>query len=126
MQTPAAILERIRSLREVEGFAAAQAFLRDPQTHPHQGGTGGRVTVKQIDHAWRTRLEIARGKGVRPVPGCEHLVSELNKLPGETVLDTFIFEHEDGLGAFWFVEQTGEPVGFVVGERATASATSGK
>jgi len=124
MEKPAAILERIQPLTAVEGYAAARELLQHPRTHLHEGGTDGRVTVKQIDHAWGTRLDIALKKGLRPVPGCQHLVSELSKLPEETVLETVIFEHENGLGAFWFTERTGKPVGFIVVERTAALATS--
>jgi len=97
----------------------AETFLQHPGTHLHQGGTDGRVTVKQADHAWGTRLELARTKGLQPMPGCEHLVSTLNKLPAETILEVVILEGQGKLGAFWFVEQTGDPVGFIVGAPAT-------
>ena len=114
VNAPAEVLERISPLKDVAGYARVADFLRKPSTQYHDGGGGNRVSVKQIDHAWGTRLLIARNKAVSPALGSEYLVETVNELPSETVLESAIFANEQELAAFWFVEATGVPVGFII------------
>ncbi|SEQ88411.1 hypothetical protein SAMN05216548_108197 [Faunimonas pinastri] len=119
MQTPAQILERLKPLSSIEGYDTVDRFLRDPGTYLEESKSDGRVTVKMVDHAWGTRLQIARKKGLRPLPGCEHLVQSLARLPDAMILKVVILLGTSMIGAVWFIEENQEPVGFVVGELTT-------
>lgn len=121
MKTPELILERLKPLSSVEGFHEVERFLRDPATRLHYSKSDGRVAVKMIDHAWGARLQIAQDKGRKSVPGCEHLVQSLAYLPEATILKMVVLEGECALGAVWFVEETDEPVGFVVADLSIAT-----
>jgi hypothetical protein len=117
MPSPASILERIDLLRDVPGYARIRDFLRQPTTKYYNGGGSNRVSVKQVDHAWGTRLMIARSKGLPPAIGSEHLVATISDLPKTEMLESVIFASEEELAAFWFIEANGFPVGFVLAER---------
>jgi hypothetical protein len=97
-----------------------ECFLLDPETRPHSSESDGLVTVKMIDHAWGTRLQILQNKGWKTPIGCEHLVQSLAQFLDTTVLKMVALEGANALGAVWFVERTGEPVGFVLCDRSTA------
>lgn len=121
MLTPASLLERLQPLSMVEGYAEAEAFLSKPGTHLHDSGSDGRVTAKRIRFVWDYRFERAQKGIIRPIPGLAHLVGALRSLPDDTVLRAVIFENGDAINAFWFDDQTGSLVGFVVIEPTAAS-----
>lgn len=114
------ILERIGPLASADGYDAMKRFLKHPATHFHQSQSDGRVTVDAINHAWAARLEIALKKGFEPLPGCKCLVQSLARIPAAAMLNMVVLEGDSQIGAVWFLEATSEPVGFVVGDRATA------
>jgi hypothetical protein len=114
MPSPTELLARISPLREVVGYQRAADFLRHPATQYHDGGGGNRVSVRQIDHAWGTRLLIAHNKGLPAATGSEHLVAAIKDLPNDAMLEGAIFASDREIAAFWFVETTGVPVGFVI------------
>jgi hypothetical protein len=120
MLTPLSILESLQPLSTVEGYSAAKTFLLTPGTRLHQSGSDGRVTAKETHDIWRFRFERAQNGIIRPIPGLEYLVGALGSLPGETILKGIIFENDGAISAFWFDDQIGSPVGFVVCERTAA------
>jgi len=103
MLTPLDILGRIEPLASADGYNAIKRFLIHPATHVHESGSEGRVTVKAIDHAWAARLDIALKKGLRPVPGSQHLVRSLANLPATAMLHMVAMEGAGQLGAVWFL-----------------------
>lgn len=120
MLTPASVLESLQFFSTIEGYSAAEAFLRRPGTLFHESGGGGRVTAKQIRFVWGYRFERAQKGIIQPIPGLEHLVGALRSMPDHTFLKSVIFENDGAISAFWFDDQTGFPVGFVVCERTAA------
>ena len=124
MLTSALILEKLQPLSKVEGFSAASAFLQASGTRRHEGGSDGRVTVKQTRDIWGYRFERAKKGVIRPIPGLEHLVGALSSLPADTILKSVIFENGKSVSVFWFDDQITSPIGFVVCEATTAIAST--
>ena len=117
MLTAALVLEWLQPLSTVEGYTAAEAFLQKPGTRLHESGGDSRVTVKQTRDIWSHRLDRVQKGIIQPIPGLEHLVSSLQCLPSDTIIKGIIFENEGAIGVYWFDNQIGSPVGFVVCER---------
>ena len=124
MLTPELLLERLQPLSTVEGYVEAKAFLRRPGTCLHESGDDGRVVVERIRFVWGYRFERSQSGIIQPIPGLAHFVEVLRASPDDNVLEGIIFENEKAISAFWFDEQTGSPIGFVVCEGAAAMETT--
>lgn len=121
-----AFLDRIEALSRVDGYREAKQFLIKPATRPTANNelTAKKViTAKEIEHGWRIRLKIAKSKGLTPIPGVEHLVGSLHRFPQNALFTCESYVNERvGIAYFWFSEDTGAPLGFIVG-RWTALPT---
>lgn len=117
MQTAAAILESISTLSSVDGYSNAVTLLNHPEARLQSEFSDRGVTVGTIDPVWRSRLQIALDRGFEPAAGLQFLVQSFDRMNPDTVLHVASVETEHQAGSFWFAEQTGSPVGFVVVDR---------
>lgn len=120
MLTPELLLKRLQPLSAVEGYAEAKAFLERPGTQLHESGGDGRVIVKRIRFVWSYRFERSQNGIIQHIPGLAHFVGALQMLPDAAMLKGVIFENDKSISAFWFDDQTGSPIGFVVCEGTAA------
>jgi hypothetical protein len=123
MASPLSVLESIRPLSDLDGFATVVQFLQYPDSHVHVGVAPNLIAAGTAERTWSIRLEISKRQDW-PILGCEQLVAAISELSSNTVLTFTIVESNSGLACFWFIASTLQPIGFIVGDRRLFEQTS--
>jgi hypothetical protein len=120
------VLRRLAPLSDTAAFSIAQALLSAPDTVTISSPVAGQkaseqiVRPREIVKTWEVRARNAARKGFQ-LHGCDNFVEKLKSILPDTALVSVAFRNGTTTGLFWFAEQTGDPIGYVISREEEVS-----